>query len=257
MSLAAGTVGANVLIVRGWELMSVSLFILGVVVLKRKRNPVFWGVFAGAILVCLFDWIWNRNWFGAVSYSDQFLPIWGARGEIEPVSLPLVYCFFFGLPMVMLLDDHAWLDERFGRRQWAVLCLLFAVPQMPFEILASKGLHLWTYHEVPPWTIAGVPWSNAVFSGLLGVGFYAAGRLALRWTWCEADSADAQSAGRVGVLTPSGPCTHDGEFSTRERWWRAFATTVALSALTLTVVTYAFLPWYLLVKPWAQVVPPL
>jgi hypothetical protein len=43
----------------------------------------------------------------------------------------------------------------------------------------------------------------------------------------------------------------------RERWWRSFATTIALGTLVLTGITYAFLPFYLLAKPWAPVVPPL
>ncbi|MFE6862335.1 hypothetical protein [Nocardia sp. NPDC057668] len=206
---------------------------------------MYWGVFAGAVLVCLFDWIWNRNWYGAVSYSDYFIPAWTARGERQPVALPLVYCFFFGLPMIQLLEHRSVLDERFGRLQWPLIFGLFAIPQMPFEIFASRVLKLWHYHEVPPWTYLGVPWSNAVFAGFLGIGFYAAGRLALRWTWSPAD--------REG-LTATGPSSIDSRL---ERWIVAFVTTLALSSLVLTTITYAFLPWYMVVKPWAPTAPAL
>jgi hypothetical protein len=202
---------------------------------------VFWGIFSASALVILFDWVWNRNWFGAVTYSDLFIAAWGARGEIQPISLAFVYCFFFGLPMIILLEQRSKLDLRFGKLQWPMIFALFAVPQMPFEILASEVLHLWVYHVVPPWSILGVPWSNAVFAGLLGCGFYGAGRLALRWTWPD------QSAN---------PAVPDS-VSQREAWWRAYSTTLAFSALTLVAITYLFLPWYLIVQPWSPTVPPL
>lgn len=236
-----GSLGANLATVRIWEVASLGLFLFGLVILRRKRNPVFWGMFSASALVILFDWVWNRNWFGAVTYSDLFIPAWGARGEIQPISLAFVYCFFFGLPMIVLLEQRSKLDLRFGKLQWPMIFALFAVPQMPFEILASKVLHLWVYHVVPPWSILGVPWSNAVFAGLLGCGFYGAGRLALRWTWPD------NSANHV---VPE-------SVSPREAWWRAYSTTLAFSALTLVAITYLFLPWYLIVQPWAPTVPPL
>lgn len=274
MIIAAGTLGADLIVVRAWELMSLVLLAVGIGILRRKDNPVYWGVFASSALVLLFDWIWNRNWFGSVSYSDHFIQAWGARGEIEPISLALVYCFFFGLPMILLLERRAWLDLRLGRRQWPLLFVMFAVPQMPFEILAAEGLHLWQYHQVSPWVIAGVPWSNAFFSGMLGVGFYAAGRLALRWTWAKSAVLTASRAvpKRAAVLVGVGAsgAVDEREFhvadpvavngapvSDRERWWRSFATTIALGTLVLTATTYAFLPFYLLAEPWAPVVPPL
>jgi len=232
VTIAAGSLGAAAGAVRAWEAVSFAAFLAGLLVLRRKGEPVLWGIFAGCGLVLLFDWIWNRNWFGAVSYSDRFIPAWGARGEIEPLCLVFVYCAFFGLPLIVALDHRDWLDRRLGRWQWAALFAAFALPQMPFEILATQGLHLWTYHVRSPWAIDGVPWSNAAFSGLLGCGFYAAGRLALRWA--------APAARR-----------------TRESWLQAFATAVALATLALALVTYLFLPWYLIVQPWAHRVPPL
>jgi hypothetical protein len=261
-----GSLGADLAAVRIWEVASLALFLFGLTILRRKRNPVFWGIYSASALVILFDWIWNRNWFGAVTYSDHFIPAWGARGEIEPISLAFVYCFFFGIPMILLLEQRSKLDLRFGRLQWPLLFALFAVPQMPFEILASKVLYLWVYHVVPPWTILGVPWSNAVFSGLLGCGFYAAGRLALRWTWPDqsADSdpiADFVTAGSRAEGAGSARSRHTtivaGFHSQREAWWRAYSTTLAFSALTLVAITYLFLPWYLIAQPWSTTVPPL
>ncbi|MGE2713056.1 hypothetical protein ACQI4L_03250 [Mycolicibacterium litorale] len=188
MQSSFGSLGADLVTVRIWELASLALFVYGLVLVRRKGNPVFWCVYSASALVILFDWIWNRNWFGAVSYSDLFIPAWSARGELQPFSLAFVYCFFFGIPMIVLLEKRSDLDRRFGKLQWPLLFAMFAVPQMPFEVLASEVLHLWVYHVVPPWAVFGVPWSNAIFSGLVGCGFYAAGRLALRWTW-QSDAA--------------------------------------------------------------------
>lgn len=260
-----GSLGANLAVVWIWEVMSFALFLLGLAILRRKQNPVFWGIYSASALVILFDWVWNRNWFGAVTYSEYFIPAWGARGEIEPISLAFVYCFFFGIPMIILLEQRSNLDRRFGALQWPLLFALFAVPQMPFEILASKVLHLWVYHVVPPWTVLGVPWSNAVFSGLLGCGFYAAGRLALRWTWAghsfDTNAADLVTAGSPVMSAEPTRAQSTTAVSApllgREAWWRAYATTLAFSALTLVGITYLFLPWYLVVQPWATVVPPL
>ena len=107
---------ANIVAVRIFELVCLSLWIYGIVWVRRSRNPVYAGVYTGSTLLIGFDWIFNSNWFFRVEFSDKFIDAFRIQGVSEPLAMALNYAFYFGLPVLLLVHHRDKLDRRFGGR---------------------------------------------------------------------------------------------------------------------------------------------
>ncbi|HIT76451.1 MAG TPA: hypothetical protein IAA98_12775 [Candidatus Avipropionibacterium avicola] len=221
---------ADVMAIRGFELLAVALFLFGVWYVWRSRSWVLRGGYAGAVLTIGFDWMFNTRWFFNVAYSPEFIPLFVIDGVNQPVALAMTYGFFFGIPTAILAHQRHRLDRRFGRWGWLLVFVGMGLLQPLFEIPMVKLLHAWTYYQRPEFLWGGVIWSNIWFSGMLGLGCYGGLRLALRWE---------------GAVDPAA-------FSPREQAVRQFALGVAAIWVAFTAATLVqLLFWYVPVAPWA------
>jgi hypothetical protein len=228
---------ANLLVVRGFELLCVGLWVWGIFWVWSMHSAVTAGVYFGSSTLTVYDWIFSTNWFFRVTYDSQFIPLWRIEGVVQPVALVANYAFYFGIPVLLLVRKRDWLDRHFGGWGYLVVFLLGAALDAAFEIPAVR-LGLWTYHQAPAYLVGGVPYSNFWYSGLLTVASYGAARLAVRWG--SAPSNDWP-----------GPASSTGEAALRrELWWRGFALGAASiwSAFYISLTLQLF--WYRMAQPW-------
>jgi hypothetical protein len=237
---------ANIIAVRIFELVCLSLWIYGIVWVRRSGNPVYAGVYTGSTLLIGFDWIFNSNWFFRVEFSDKFIDAFRIQGVSEPLAMALNYAFYFGLPVLLLVHHRDKIDRRFGTRGYLYVFLGACAILPCFEIPAVKWLHLWTYYQEPGFELGGVTWSNIWFSGVLTTSCYAAARLAVRWAAVPVRSAVPVGA-RAGDHVP-----HDTASLTGEDRWRAFALGGAAILTAFYLSWLVQLIWYALAQPWVD-----
>ncbi|HEV7536007.1 MAG TPA: hypothetical protein VGP90_10260, partial [Acidimicrobiia bacterium] len=107
---------ASTLTVRLFELLCLTLFVGGLVWVRRTGHPVYAGIYLGSTLLFGFDWIFNSNWLFRVEFDDKFIALWRMQGVTEPLAMALNYAFYFGAPVLLLVHFRHRLDRRFGRR---------------------------------------------------------------------------------------------------------------------------------------------
>src|SRR5437763_3549829 len=195
---------ASTVTVRLFELLCLTLFLGGLVWVRRTGHPVYAGVYLGSTLLFGFDWIFNSNWLFRVEFDTKFIAVWRMQGVTEPLAMALNYAFYFGAPVLLLVHVREKLDRRFGSRGYLVVFLLGAAALPVFEIPMVRWLKLWHYYQKPGYLLGGVPWSNIWYSGLLTVTCYMGARLALRWASPAALPAAAPRAAATTVAaTPA------------------------------------------------------
>lgn len=172
---------ASTVTVRLFELLCLTLFVAGLVWVRRTGHPVYAGVYLGSTLLFGFDWVFNSNWLFRVEFDPKFIDVWRMQGVSEPLAMALNYAFYFGAPVLLLVHFREKLDRRFGTRGYLLVLLLGAAALPVFEIPMVKWLKLWHYYQKPGFLLGGVPWSNIWYSGLLTVSCYMGARLAVRW----------------------------------------------------------------------------
>jgi hypothetical protein len=229
---------ASVVVVRAFEALCVGVWLGGLYWVWRQRRPVYTGVYFGSSTLMVFDWVFNTNWFFRVVYAEQFIPLWKIQGVVQPVALACTYAFFFGAPVLMLVNRREWLDRKLGAWGYAAVFAVGALLDLAFEIPVVR-LGLWTYYQEPAFLLAGVAWSNFWYSGLLMVASYAAARLAVRW----------------GTGTGAAPPAMAGEAELKflgrdEAWWRGFAIGAAAIWAAFYVCLSVQLAWYGATQPW-------
>ena len=227
---------ASTLTVRLFELLCLTLFIAGLLWVRRTGHPVYAGVYLGSTLLFGFDWIFNSNWLFRVEFDSKFIAVWRMSGVTEPLAMALNYAFYFGAPVVLLVHYREALDRRFGRKGWLVVFLGACAILPLFECPMVSWAHLWTYYQKPGFELWGVPWSNIWYSGVLTTTCYGAVRLAVRWA-------------RVPVGVPAGPGAPQAAPSGEDRW-RAMAMGAAGIWAAFYVSMLVQLVWYALTQPW-------
>lgn len=211
------------MVVRGFELLCVGLWLAGIFMVRRMRSPVAAGIYFGSSTLMVYDWVFNMNWFFRVVYADAFLPLWTIQGVKQPIALAANYAFFFGVPVLLLVRNRDWLDRRLGAWGYLAVFGLGALLDLSFEIPMVK-LGIWTYYQAPAFMLGGVPWSNFWYSGLLLLTSYGAARLATRW------------AGDPGP--------------DRESRWKGFAMGMAAIWCAFYLSLTLQMLWYGLTQPW-------
>jgi hypothetical protein len=212
----------STLIVRGFELLCIGLWLVGLVMVRRMRSPVAAGIYLGSSTLMVFDWVFNMNWFFRVVYAEAFLPLWTIQGVKQPIALAANYAFFFGVPVLLLVRYRAQLDRLFGSWGYVAVFLLGALLDLSFEIPMVK-LGIWTYYQAPAFLLGGVPWSNFWYSGLLLAASYGAARLAVRWAEPKED---------------------------RESRWKGFAMGTAAIWSAFYLCLSLQMVWYGVTQPW-------
>lgn len=220
---------ASVISVRTFEALSVAMWLYGIIWVVCKRTPVRLGVYFGASTLMTFDWVFNSNWFFRVTYDPKFIALWQLAGVAQPLAIACNYAFFFGMPVLLLVERRAWLDRRLGPSGYAAVFVL-GVALEPLADLPAVRLGLWTYYQAPEFMVCGVPWSIFWFSGLLTVTCYAAVRLATRWAALELPDAPKEAS--------------------RETFWRGFLLGAGAIWSAFYVCLNLQLFWYALARPW-------
>ena len=98
---------ASTLTVRLFELLCLTLFIAGLVWVRRTGHPVYAGVYLGSTLLFGFDWIFNSNWLFRVEFDSKFINVWRMQGVGEPLAMALNYAFYFGAPVLSMGEAPA------------------------------------------------------------------------------------------------------------------------------------------------------
>jgi len=232
---------ASIWSVRLFELVCIVSWLVGLVWIRRTKNPVYAGVYFGSSTLMLFDWLFNTDWFFRVVYDDKFIPFWRIQGVGQPVAIAANYAFFFGVPVLLFVQHRERLDRAVGFAGSFLAVFAFAVGlDAAFEIPMVTFLKVWRYYQAPQFLVGGVPYSNLWFSGLLMTTSYGAARLAVRWA-SGPRPAPAPAGGSVSSSTLESP---------RETWWRGFVTGAAALWSAFYVSASLQLIWYAAVTPW-------
>lgn len=231
---------ASTVAVRLFELLCLTLFLAGLVWVRRTGHPVYAGVYLGSTLLFGFDWIFNSNWLFRVAFDSKFIAVWRMQGVTEPLAMALNYAFYFGAPVLLLVHVREKLDRRLGARGYLLVFVLGAAALPVFEIPMVCWLKLWHYYQKPGYLLGGVPWSNIWYSGLLTVSCYAAARLAVRWG----------SPARVPVSLGPGTMPSPAVLTFEDR-----AKGLLIGAASVWAAFYVSLlvqiAWYAVTQPWA------
>jgi hypothetical protein len=231
---------ASTLTVRLFELLCLTLFVTGLVWVRRTGHPVYAGVYLGSTLLFGFDWIFNSNWLFRVEFDSKFIAVWRMSGVTEPLAMALNYAFYFGAPVLLLVHFRDRLDRRFGARGYLVVFLLGAAALPVFEIPMVRWLKLWHYYQKPGYLLGGVPWSNIWYSGLLTVTCYMGARLAVRWA----------SPAKIPASVPVGP----GAMAAAPLTFEDRARGLLIGAASVWAAFYVSLlvqiAWYAVTQPW-------
>ncbi|HEY4410897.1 MAG TPA: hypothetical protein VGO87_13540 [Acidimicrobiia bacterium] len=233
---------ASTLTVRLFELLCLTLFLAGLVWVRRTGHPVYAGVYLGSTLLFGFDWIFNSNWLFRVEFDSKFINVWRMQGVGEPLAMALNYAFYFGAPVLLLVHFREKVDRRFGSRGYLVVFLLGAAALPVFEIPMVRWLKLWHYYQKPGYLLGGVPWSNIWYSGLLTVTCYMGARLAVRWA--SPARVPAATAG-VGPGTMAAPAPLTLEDRAKGLLIGAAAIWAAFYVSLLVQIA-----WYAITQPW-------
>jgi hypothetical protein len=235
---------ASTLTVRLFELLCLTLFLGGLVWVRRTGDPVYAGVYLGSTLLFGFDWVFNSNWLFRVEFDAKFIDVWRIQGVSEPLAMAVNYAFYFGAPVLLLVHFREKLDRKFGSRGYLLVFLLGAAALPVFEIPMVKWLKLWHYYQKPGYLLGGVPWSNIWYSGLLTVTCYMGARLALRWASPARIPALIPAPGGPGTMAAGTPLTFEdrakGLLIGAASVWAAFYVSLLIQII-----------WYAVTQPWA------
>jgi hypothetical protein len=162
--------------VRLFEILSVSLFLVGLYWVIRQKNPFYLGAYLGSAFAGVyFDWINNLNWLLRVVYDSRFIPLFYLDGYPQPLAFSANYAFYFGIPILLMLHYRNQLAQRLGERGLYIFVTVFGGLASPaFEIPMIQLLKLWRYYQRDEFLLGGVPWTNIIYSGVLFLLIFAA-----------------------------------------------------------------------------------
>lgn len=166
----------QIIVIRGFEILSFSLFIAGAYWVYRQQNPLYIGVYlASCFAGVYFDWINNLNWFLRVQFDERFIPLYYLADYPQPLAMSTTYAFYFGIPILLLVHYREALIARVGNRlQYPTVAFLGMIALPVFEIPMVQAFGLWTYYQKDAFLLGGVAWTNWIYSALLFLFIYTA-----------------------------------------------------------------------------------
>jgi hypothetical protein len=164
---------ASIWAVRGFEAFVIAAFLLTLLWILRRRDPVLTGAFAACTLPMIYwDWIQNQPSQFRLVYDDRFIHAFRITdgpgfGPGEPWFLGMTYAIHF-VPMAWwIVDNNEKLSARLGAWKWPAL-FLFIMPQNFIEIITVRVLKIYKYYLEPEWlTPWGFPWFNFIATPLI------------------------------------------------------------------------------------------
>jgi hypothetical protein len=161
----SGTVlGGSMIGIRGWELVCLGLWLIGLVLVVRYgRTRFLAGIYTGATLsALLWDWILGAGWFFRITFDDRFVMLYTIQGRPEPLWAPLSYGFFFGITSLVALRYRRRLDATLGNWQFVVVPVLLGLSDFVIEGITVGALELYVFRYDPAWLLFGVPYTNVL-----------------------------------------------------------------------------------------------
>jgi hypothetical protein len=215
----------DIVALRGYEAVSALLVVGGLVYVVRRRDPLYAGLYLGsAVGGGVFEWIFDTRWYFNLTADPRLIPLWEMGGVTAPLAMVFFYTFFFGIPLILLLEHSPALLARFGRRGlFALLAGLAAIGVLAFEGFNTSVTGVYAYHQAPEFLLLGMPWSNLWFSPLI---------------FCFAYWGALRARELVAAAAPAS--------STAVAVGFAVLVTAYFAAATLNGV------WYALAEPWVE-----
>lgn len=160
---------ASLFTVRAYEIISGLLFLGGAFYVWWLRNPLYVGMYLGSSIGGgLFEWIYDSRYYFRLVIDEKFIPAWTMDGVEAPLAMILFYAFFFGIPLLIVLQHHEAAVRRFGPRGLYVVLALAGIIGTPlFECLNTSVTHIYHYQQAPEYLFYGMPWSNFWFGALM------------------------------------------------------------------------------------------
>jgi hypothetical protein len=153
----------SIVALRGWELYCALAWAFGIYLVSRfGRTRFLAGVYVGATLLGLWDWMLNDRWFFRITMDSRALTLATVDGRPWTVWAPLSYGFFFGITTLVCLRYRQRLDAMFGGAQYLVIGFTLGLADLVIEGITVGALHLYRFHfrQLLLW---GVPLTNVVF----------------------------------------------------------------------------------------------
>lgn len=220
----------HTLILRGFEVVGITIYVTALIAALRRRHPVYLGLFFACNTMIVWDWIFNCKWFFNVAWDKALTRLWVVQGEGETLAAGLAFVAFYYWVFHLLWRGQATLDAKLGKKQFAILYLGFMAYDLVFETLLIRA-GLYRYHQREPFLLYVVPWSNMIFNANLSVVSYLALRQARRWA-------------QIPDEIPFDP--------RRDEFWKGFwvAGAAIWSAFWLSFTLQ--MVWYVSAKPWSE-----
>lgn len=217
--------------IRLYELLSLVLAIGGLVYVIRRRNALYTGLFIGsAVGGGVFEWIFDTRWFFNLTPDPRLITMWSLDGVQSPAAMVFFYTFFFGIPLILLVEHSPALFRRFGALgTTAMLVVAAAVGVLLFEGFNTSVIQVYTYHQAPQYLVWGMPWSNLWFSPLIFV-FAFWGAMGARRLVEQQNSVAEPGISRASAVAAG----------------FAVLITSYFTAFTLNLI------WYLAAQPWVE-----
>src|SRR5437660_2265730 len=112
----------SIVALRGWEVYCALAWAFGIYLVSRfGRTRFLAGVYAGATLLGLWDWMLNDRWFFRITMDSRAFRLATIDGRPWTVWAPLSYGFFFGITTLVCLRYRDRLDAVLGRAQYLAI----------------------------------------------------------------------------------------------------------------------------------------
>jgi hypothetical protein len=222
---------ANIVLLHGFEVVGITIYVAALIVALRQRHPVFLGLFFACNTMIVWDWVFNCKWFFNVVFNEKLMALWTVQGERQTLAAGLAFVAFYYWVFHLLWHYQHKLDAKLGAKQFVVLYVGFMAYDLVFEALLINQVGLYRYYQRESFLLLGVPWSNLVFNANLSVVSYVALRQARAW-------------GRIPDVIP---------FDRKhEDFWKGFWMAGGAIWTAFWLSFAAQMIWYVLVQPWSD-----
>jgi hypothetical protein len=158
---------ASLTALRLWELTCVVLWAVGLYLVYRwGRTRFLAGVYLGASLLMLWDYVLNSHWFFRITFDDRTLTYMTIDGHPFTAWAPFSYGFFFGITTLVCLRYRRQLDRLLGAWQFVAVGLALGLMDFVIEGITVGGLHLYRFEYRDSFLVSGVPVTNLLFIAL-------------------------------------------------------------------------------------------
>lgn len=217
-------------ILRGFEIVGITIYVTALIAALRRRHPVYLGLFFACNTMIVWDWVFNCKWFFNVAWNSKLMKLWVVQGQGETLAAGLAFVAFYYWVFHMLWRHQDKLDAKLGNKQFAILYIGFMVYVLIFEALLVNN-NLYHYYQREEFLLFGMAWSNMFFNANLSVGSYLALRQARRW-------------GRIPDDIPLD--------RKHEEFWKGFWMPAAAIWTAFWLAFVLQMIWYVAMQPWAE-----